>query len=73
MKKRVLWLCNHCTLVKTEPQIMENCGLEVFIPKTSKNPYFYTTFEKEQKKKLLNNFRTEFVINTWKKKFPSSF
>lgn len=49
MKKRVLWLCNHCTLVKTEPQIMENCGLEVFIPKTSKNPYFYTTFEYDEK------------------------
>ena len=49
MRKRVLYLCNHCTLVNTEPQIIESLGFEVFIPKTSSNSFFYTTYEYDQR------------------------
>lgn len=32
-KKRVLWLFNHCTLIKSEVPILKELGYEVFIPK----------------------------------------
>ena len=31
--KRVLWLLNHNTLMDIEPQLLENLGFEVYIPK----------------------------------------
>ena len=43
--KRILWLCSHVILYKIEPKIIESLGFEVFIPKTSKNDFFYTTYE----------------------------
>jgi hypothetical protein len=32
-KKRVLWLCNHATLLQTEVPLLRRMGFEVFIPK----------------------------------------
>lgn len=61
--KRILWLCNHVILVDSEPKIIESLGFEVFIPKVSKNNFFYTTYEydknlaiPQEDLELLNNF-----------------
>lgn len=61
--KRILWLCNHVILYGIEPKIIESLGFEVFIPKTSKNNFFYTTYEYDKNLtipkedlNILNNF-----------------
>ena len=33
MKKRILWLYNHSTLMKSEVKILRELGYEVYIPK----------------------------------------